>query len=350
MKLTVKHTSPEPLLYSGVFGGYLPTPTITALGCFAPPRVLTNQELEKLVDTSDEWILTRTGIRERHIADPGMATSDMAYEAAKIALEKRGISASELDAILVCTVTPDMLFPATACLVQNKLGAKKAWGFDLSAACSSFIYGLTTAAHLVQSGSHKKVLVIGADTMSRIIDYTDRSTCVLFGDGAGAMLIEAGENGQGFIGFMNEIDGSGGDFLKMPAGGSRMPSTVETVQGRQHYVKQEGQQVFKYAVRKMYEVCRDLLEASNLTPQDVKLLIPHQANRRIITAAAERLGLGCEQVIINIDRYGNTTAATIPLATQDAVDEGKLAKGDIVMFAAVGAGFTVGANLWHWGC
>jgi 3-oxoacyl-[acyl-carrier-protein] synthase III len=326
----------------------LPTPKITALGCYAPPRVLTNQDLEKLVDTSDEWILTRTGIRERHIADPGVATSDMATEAAKIALQNRGISAAELDAIIVCTVTPDMMFPSTACLVQNNIGARHAWGFDLIAACSSFIYGLTTAAHLVQGGSHQKVLVIGADTMSRIIDYTDRATCVLFGDGAGAMLVEPGTDGEGFMGFLNEIDGSGGDFLKMPAGGSRMPSTVETVQNRLHYVKQDGGQVFKYAVRKMFEVCRDLLEQHGLTAGDVKVMIPHQANRRIITNAAERLGIPCDRVIINIDRFGNTTAATIPLATQDAIDEGKLKKGDIVLFAAVGAGFTVGANLWRW--
>ncbi len=326
----------------------MPTPKITALGCYTPPRVLTNQDLEKLVDTTNEWILSRTGISERHIAAPEMATSDMAFEAAAIALENRGIAARELDAIIVCTVTPDMMFPSTACLVQHKLGARGAWGFDLIAACSGFVYGLTTAAHFVKAGSHKKVLVIGADTMSRIIDYSDRATCVLFGDGAGAMLVEPGEDGDGFIGFLNEIDGSGGDALKMPAGGSRMPSTAETVKNHLHYVKQDGGQVFKYAVRKMYEVCRDLLEQNGLTANDVNVLIPHQANRRIITAAAERLGIGCERVMINIDRFGNTTAATIPLATQDAINEGKLHKGDIVMFAAVGAGFTVGANLWRW--
>ncbi len=334
--------------YSGLFGGCLPTPKISALGCYTPPRLLTNQDLEKMVETTDKWILERTGIRERHIADPDIATSDMAFEAAKIALANRGVAPNELDAIIVCTVTPDMMFPSTACLVQHKLGAKGAWGFDLIAACSSFVYGLTTAAHLVKSGTHQKVLVIGSDTMSRIIDYTDRATCVLFGDGAGAMLVEAGEDGEGFIGFQNEIDGSGGDYLKMPAGGSRMPSSFETVQNRLHYVKQDGAHVFKYAVRKMYESCRDLLAKHNLSAADVRVLIPHQANRRIITAAAERLGLPCDRVIINIDRFGNTTAATIPLATQDAITEGKLAKGDIVLFAAVGAGFTVGANLWRW--
>jgi 3-oxoacyl-[acyl-carrier-protein] synthase III len=326
----------------------LPAAKISALGCYVPPGVLTNHDLEKMVDTNDQWILERTGIAERHIAPPEMATSDMAVEAAKIALAQRGIEARELDAIIVCTVTPDMFFPATACLVQDRLGAKGAWGFDLVAACSGFIYGLTTAAHLVMAGTHKKVLVIGADTMSRIIDYTDRGTCILFGDGAGAMLIEPGEPGEGFCGFLNEIDGSGGDFLKMPAGGSRMPATAQTVAERLHYVKQDGSQVFKYAVRKMYECSRDLLERHGLSAKDVKVLIPHQANRRIISAAAERLGLDCDQVIINIDKYGNTTAATIPLATRDAVEQGKLKKGDAVIFAAVGAGFTVGVNLWRW--
>jgi 3-oxoacyl-[acyl-carrier-protein] synthase-3 len=321
---------------------------ITALGCYVPPGVLTNHDLEKMVDTNDEWILTRTGISERHISAPEMATSDLAVEAAKIALEQRGVSAKDLDAIIVCTVTPDMLFPATACLVQDRLGASHAWGFDLVAACSGFVYGMTTAAHLVMAGTHKKVLVIGSDTMSRIIDYTDRSTCILFGDGAGAMLIEPAEEGEGFIGFLNEIDGSGGDHLKMPAGGSRMPATAESVANRMHFVKQEGQQVFKYAVRKMHEMSRDLLERHGLSPKDVKVMIPHQANRRIIAAAAERLGLSCDQVIINIDRYANTTGATIPLATRDAVERGMLKPGDIAIFAAVGAGFTAGVNLWRW--
>jgi 3-oxoacyl-[acyl-carrier-protein] synthase-3 len=311
--------------------------------------VLTNADLEKLVDTNDQWILERTGIRERHIAEPHIATSDMAVEAARIVLEKRGIEASDLNMIIVCTVTPDMLFPSTACLVQDRLGAKNVWGFDLIAACSGFIYGLTTAAHMVASGAQKKVLVIGSDTMSRIIDYTDRATCILFGDSAGAMLVERSEDGEaGFIDFMNEIDGSGGDYLKQPAGGSRMPATHETIDQRMHFVKQDGQQVFKYAVRKMYETCRDLLERNNLSIKDIAVLVPHQANRRIIVAAAERLGLGCDQVMINIDRYGNTTAATIPLATRDAVESGKLKKGDLVVFAAVGAGYTVGANLWRW--
>jgi len=326
----------------------LPGAIISALGCYTPPGLLTNQDLERMVDTNDEWIVSRVGISERHIAAQDVATSDLAVEAARAALEQRGVAASELDAIIVCTVTPDMMFPSTACLVQHRLGAKGAWGFDLSAACSGFLYGLTIGAHLIQCGSHRKVLVIGADTMSRIIDYTDRNTCVLFGDGAGAMLLEPGGEDEGFLGFLNEIDGSGGDSLKMPAGGSRLPASCETVEKRQHFVKQEGAQVFKYAVKKMYESCRDLLAKHELTAQDVKLMIPHQANRRIIEAAAERLGLRCDQVVINIGKYGNTTAATIPLATRDAVIAGRLKKGDLVIMAAVGAGFTVGVNLWRW--
>jgi 3-oxoacyl-[acyl-carrier-protein] synthase III len=326
----------------------LPGAKITALGCHVPVGVLTNQDLEKMVETSNQWIVDRTGILERHIAAPEVATSDMAAAAARIALAQRGIDPTEVDCIIVCTVTPDMLFPATACLVQNCIGAHGAWGFDLVAACAGFIYGLTTAANFVMAGTHKKILVIGADTMSRILDYTDRSTCILFGDAAGAMLIEPADDGEGFIGFKNEIDGSGGDYLKMPAGGSRMPATSETIEQRMHFVKQDGAQVFKYAVRKMEELCGGLLEKHGLKPSDVKLLIPHQANRRIIMGVAERLGMEQDRGIRNIDRFGNTTGATIPLATRDAVESGKLKKGDLVLFAAVGAGFTAGANLWRW--
>ncbi len=327
----------------------MPRAKISALGCYVPPRVLTNFDLEKMVATNNQWILERTGIVERHIAAPEVATSDMALEAAKAALAGRGIPATDLDAILLCTVTPDMLFPSTACLVQHRLGAKGAWGFDLIAACSSFLYGLTTAAHLVAAGTHRKVLVIGADTMSRIVDYTDRSTCILFGDAAGAFLVEPSEDDSvGFVDFLNEIDGSGAEFLNMPAGGSRLPASLETVQKRQHYVHQEGQQVFKFAVRRMYEVCRDLLARNNVSPNQLAVFIPHQANRRIITACADRLGIDCEKVVINIDRYGNTTSATLPLATRDALQAGKIKKGDLVLFAAVGAGYTVGANLWRW--
>jgi 3-oxoacyl-[acyl-carrier-protein] synthase-3 len=324
---------------------------ITALGCYVPPRVLTNHELEQMVETNDQWITERTGIRERHIADPEIATSDMAIAAAKCALAMRGVDASDLDAILVCTVTPDHMFPSTACLVQHAIGAQGAWGFDLIAACSGFLYGLTTAAHFVAAGTHKKVLVIGSDTMSRIIDYKDRNTCVLFGDGAGAMLIEpAGEDepGIGYIDFLGELDGSGGPFLRQPAGGSRLPASHETVDARQHFVHQEGGQVFKYASRKMYEVCRDLLARNNFTADDVGIMIPHQANKRIIVAAAERLEFPLERVMINIQNYGNTTAGTLPLATRDAITQGRLKKGDLVLFAVVGAGYTVGASLWRW--
>lgn len=322
---------------------------ISAVGSWVPPRVLTNDDLAKMVDTSNEWILERTGIEQRHIADPEIATSDMALEAARAALKQRGTTAEDVDAIIMCTVTPDHMFPSTACIVQHKLGAKHAWGFDLIAACSSFVYGLTTAAHLVGGGTHRKVLVIGADTMSRIIDYTDRATCVLFGDGAGAFLIEPAEDGEpGFVGFKNEIDGSGGDVLKMPAGGSRRPASHETVDQRMHFVHQEGQAVFKFAVKRMGEISARLLEEHNLKPEEVKLMVPHQANRRIILACADRLGMPHENVLINIERYGNTTAGTIPIATTEAYEAGRLKKGDLVLFAAVGAGFTVGANLWRW--
>jgi 3-oxoacyl-[acyl-carrier-protein] synthase-3 len=329
----------------------LPKAKITALGCYTPPRVLTNQDLEKMVETSDQWIMDRTGIRERHIADPEIATSDMAIAAAKCALAMRGIPATDVDAILVCTVTPDHMFPSTACLVQHGLGARGAWGFDLIAACSGFLYGLTTGAHLVMGGTHKKVLVIGSDTMSRIIDYTDRATCVLFGDGAGAMLIEPAEEADGdlgFVDFLGEVDGSGGQFLRQPAGGSRLPASHATVDARQHFVHQDGGQVFKYASRKMYEVCRNILARNHFSVADVGIMIPHQANKRIITAAGGRLGIPEDRIMLNIERYGNTTAGTLPLATRDAIAEGRLRKGDLVMYAAVGAGYTVGASLWRW--
>ena len=322
---------------------------ISAVGCYTPPRLLTNFDLEKMVDTTNDWILSRVGIHTRHIADPDVATSDMAVEAAKLALENRGIKATDIEAIIVATVTPDMLFPSTACIVQDKIGAAGAWGFDLIAACCSFLYALNNAANMVRSGAHKKVLVVGSDTMSRIIDYTDRATCVLFGDGAGAFVVERAADGEpGFIDFEAEVDGSGGPFLNMPAGGSRMPPSHETVDKRLHYVKQEGQHVFKFAVRRMSEVCRVLLERNNLKPSDIALMIPHQANRRIITTTAEKLGMPCDRVMINIEKYGNTTSATLPLATRDAMDEGRLKKGDLVLFAAVGAGYTIGASLWRW--
>jgi 3-oxoacyl-[acyl-carrier-protein] synthase-3 len=303
-----------------------------------------------MVDTSNEWTLERTGIHERHIAEKDVATSDLAVEAAKIALERGKIDPASIDAILLCTVTPDMLFPSTACLVQHKLELPKAWGFDLIAACCSFAYGINTAAQFVMAGMHRRVLVVGADTMSRIVDYKDRATCILFGDGAGAMVVEAAADDEdtGFIDSLNQIDGSGGPYLNMPAGGSQMPASHETVDQRLHYVHQDGQQVFKFAVRKMYEFTSKLLEKNNLTPDDVSVLVPPQANMRIIKATCERLGISEDRVIINIDRFGNTTSATIPLAAQDAVDSGRLKKGDLALIAAVGAGFTMSSSLWRW--
>jgi 3-oxoacyl-[acyl-carrier-protein] synthase III len=322
---------------------------ISALGTYVPPRLLTNEDLEKMVETSHEWIMERTGIRERHIVDQGTATSDLAVEAAKQALEQRGISADDLEAILVATVTPDMFFPSTACLVQHKLGAKKVWGFDLSAACSAFVYALQAGAQFISTGAHRKVMVIGADVMSSIIDYTDRATCVIFGDGAGAVILEPSEEDSlGIIDFLHEIDGSGGCALYMPGGGSLHPSTHDTVAQKMHFVHQDGQAVFKYAVRKQTELCERLLLRNGLKANDIKAFIPHQANKRIIAASADRLGLNPDSVIINIDRYGNTTAATIPLAMETARQEGKLKKGDLVMLASVGAGFTVGAALLRW--
>lgn len=326
-----------------------PCAKISGVGCYVPPQILNNQDLERMVHTTDEWILTRTGIKQRHILEDGKATSDLATGAAREVLEQTGVDASDLDAILVCTVTPDMFFPSTACLVQDRIGAKGAWGFDLVAACSGLLYGLTTASQLVATGSHERVLVIGADAMSRIVDYEDRATCVLFGDGAGAFLLEPATNGDGgLIDFINEVDGSGGKHLCMPAGGSAKPATRETVDARLHYVHQEGRQVYKYAVSKMYELCEAVLERNGYTAEDVDLLIPHQANKRIITAVADRMGLPDEKTVINIDRYGNTTGGTIPLATRDAINEGRLKKGDLVLMAAVGAGFTAGVSLWRW--
>jgi 3-oxoacyl-[acyl-carrier-protein] synthase-3 len=322
---------------------------IKSLATYVPPRVLTNADLEKMVETSNEWILQRTGIRERHIVDPGTATSDLAKEAAAAAVAKAGLSPNEIDLIIVGTVTPDMLFPSTACLVQDKIGASRAWGFDLSAACSAFTYSLTVGSQLIAAKSAKHVLVIGADVMSSIIDYTDRATCVLFGDGAGAVVLGPAEGDYGILDFENQVDGSGGPALCMPAGGSRQPASHETVDQRLHFVKQEGQTVFKFAVRNTGDVCERLLRRNNLTAADIDLFVSHQANRRIIMSAAERLGLPEEKVIINIERFGNTTAGTIPLALNDAVTSGKLKKGHTILLASVGAGFTVGAVLVRWG-
>jgi 3-oxoacyl-[acyl-carrier-protein] synthase-3 len=322
---------------------------ITSVGCYVPPKTLTNADLEALVETNNEWIVSRTGIQSRHIAGDEMATSDLAVEAARVALDQRNLTGDDVETIIVCTVTPDMLFPSTACLVQDRLGAKQAWGFDLVAACSGLLYGLTTGCQLIASGSQDRVLVIGADTMSRIVDYKDRATCVLFGDGAGAMVLEPSDSeDEGLLDFYHEVDGSGGHFLYMPAGGSRLPATCDTIEKRQHFVHQDGQQVFKYAVRKMHEICTTLLERNGYTTDDVDVMIPHQANARIIAAVAERLGIPLERTIINIDRFGNTTGGTIPLATRDAIQSGKLKKGDLVLMVAVGAGLTAGGALWRW--
>lgn len=323
---------------------------ITALGTYVPPRLLTNADLEKMVETNDQWIQERTGIRQRHLVDNGVGTSDLACEAARKALAQAGISPGDIEAIIIGTVTPDMLFPSTACIVQDKLGARGAWGFDLSAACSGFVYALQCGAQLIQTGSHKKVLVIGADVMSSIIDYTDRATCVIFGDGAGAVVLEPAADGEqlGLIDFIHEVDGSGACSLYMPGGGSLHPATHETVEKKMHFVHQDGGAVFKYAVRKMAEVSEKILTRNGFTGADLAAFIPHQANKRIITATAERLGMPAERVIINIGEFGNTTAGTIPLAIQTALDEGKLKKGDLVLLAAVGAGFTVGATLLRW--
>jgi 3-oxoacyl-[acyl-carrier-protein] synthase-3 len=323
---------------------------ISALGTYVPPRLLTNADLEKMVETSDQWIIERTGIRQRHIVDKGMATSDLAIEAAKAALAQRGIAASDIEAIFLGTVTPDMSFPSTACIVQDKIGAKGAWGYDISAACSGFVYALQTAVKFVESGAHKKVMAIGSDVMSSIINYEDRATCVIFGDGAGAVVVEPATDDNYLIDFIHEVDGSGACSLYMPGGGSRNPSSHETVDRKMHYVHQDGQAVFRYAVKKMAETSDAVLKRNGFTGKDVALFVPHQANRRIILSSAERLGLPVDRIIINIDEFGNTTAGTIPLALESARQQGRLKKGDLVLIAAVGAGFTVGACLLRWAC
>ncbi|CAN5676677.1 ketoacyl-ACP synthase III [soil metagenome] len=323
---------------------------ISGLSTFVPPKLLTNDDLEKLVDTTNEWILQRTGIKQRHIVEPGVATSDLAKEAAIGAMQQAGVTPEQIGFIVVGTTTPDTIFPSTACVLQEKIGAVNAWGFDLGAACSGFTYALTTGMQMVATGAVDHALVVGADVMSSIIDYKDRTTCVIFGDGAGAAVISvATETEPAIIDFAHEIDGGGGPALCMPAGGSRLPASHETVDQRLHYVKQDGQAVFKFAVRKTEEIARRLLGRNGIEANELDLFVSHQANRRIITAAAERLGLPESKVIINLEMYGNTTAATIPLALADAVREGKLKYGDLVLLASVGAGFTVGSVLLRWG-
>lgn len=326
------------------------TAYIRSVGRYLPERRLTNKDLEKMVSTNDEWIVTRTGIRERRILEPGLGNSHMAVRAARECLDRAGVDPMDLDAIIVGTVTPDMLFPATACLVQNALGAKKAWGYDLSAGCSGFLFSLTTGAQLIESGRHQKVLVIGSDVMSSILDYEDRNTCVLFGDGAGAVLLEpCPEERHGLLDYVHHIDGSGGPLLYMKAGGSLHPPSEETVRNKEHFVTQEGKQVFKAAVTEMANVSAEILERNGLSGDDVALFIPHQANLRIIAACANRMGIAQDKVVINIDRYANTTAGTLPLCLYDAVvEQDRLQKGDYFVMSAFGAGFTWGSILLRW--
>jgi 3-oxoacyl-[acyl-carrier-protein] synthase III len=322
---------------------------ISALATYVPPGILDNQMLSQMVETSDEWILQRTGIKTRHIVAKGVGTSDLAAEAAKKAIAQRGISATDIDLVIVGTTTPDMMFPSTAALVQDKIGANKCWGFDLAAACSGFTFSLAAASQMVATGTHNCALVLGADVMSSIVDYTDRTTCVLFGDGAGAVLVEpAVEEGLEIIDFANTIDGSGRDALLMPAGGSLHPASHETVDKKMHFIRQEGQAVFKFAVRNTEEISRTIMERNGVTAEDVTMFVSHQANRRIIMSAAERLGFPESKVMLNIADYGNTTAATIPLALSDAVAQGRIKKGDLVLLTSVGAGFTVGSALVRW--
>jgi 3-oxoacyl-[acyl-carrier-protein] synthase III len=325
-----------------------PRAAITAVATYVPERRVTNADLAARLDTSDEWIVTRTGIRERRVGGPGETTSTMGAEAVRRLMAQRGLGTEDVGALIVATVTPDMMFPATACLVQDQVGLQHTWGFDLSAACSGFLYALTTGAQLVVAGAHQRVIVVGADLMSAIIDPLDRTTAVLFGDGAGAVLLEPAEDGFGLLDFYHRVDGSGREELQMPAGGSYRPASHATVDGREHYLKQNGKVVFKFAVSQMAACITTLLERQGLTPQDIAMVIPHQANQRILDATAERLGLPEGRMASVIGRYGNTTAATLPLALEDVVRSGRVKRGDLIVFVAVGAGFTVGATLMRW--
>ena len=329
-------------------GSVPPRAAITGVATYVPERRVTNAEFADRLDTSDEWIVSRTGIRERRIAAPGETTSTMAAEAVRRLMAARGLGPDDVDALIVATVTPDMLFPATACLVQDQVGLRNTWGFDLSAACSGFLYGLTTAAQLVASGTHRRVILAGSDLMSAIIDPLDRTTAVLFGDGAGAVLLEPAEPGYGLLDFYHRVDGSGRDDLLMPAGGCLRPASHETVAAREHYLRQNGKTVFKFAVSQMAESITTLLQRQRLAPTDIAMVIPHQANQRILDATAERLGVPKERMASVIARYGNTTAATLPLALEDALLAGKIKRGDLVVFVAVGAGLTIGASLVRW--
>ena len=322
--------------------------TISAVASYVPERIVTNAELAKRLDTSDDWIVTRTGIRERRMGAPGETTSTMGAEAVRRLLARRGLSPENVDALIVATATPDMMFPATACLIQDQLGLSQTWGFDLSAACSGFLYAMTVGAQLVAAGAHERVIVVGADLMSSIIDPFDRTTAVLFGDGAGAALLEPAEPEYGLLDFYHRVDGSGRNDLLMPAGGSLLPASAATVAARQHFLKQNGKVVFKFAVTQMVESVNVLLQRNGLTASDLALVVPHQANQRILDAVAQRLCVPHERVASVLARYGNTTGATLPLALDAALAEGKIKRGDLVVFAAVGAGFTAGATLVRW--
>ena len=322
--------------------------TITATAHYVPEKVLTNHDLEKIIDTSDEWIQSRTGISQRYIVGENEATSDLCTQIAKQLLEKRELSPDDIQVIIICTCTPDYFAPSTAALVQNNIGASNAWGFDLSGACTGFIYGLETGAKFIESGQYERIMVIGVDTMSSIMDYTDRNICVLFGDGGGGVILEPTGSEKGIIDSILRIDGSGGDYLIMPGGGSRQPATVESVKARQHFLKQDGKTVYKFAVKGMADVSKDIINRNNLTGEDISLFIPHQANKRIIDATTARCGFTEDKVLINIGRYGNTTAGTIPLGLSEAVDERLLNDGDMLLLAAFGAGFTWGSMLIKW--
>lgn len=321
---------------------------ITAVGGYVPDYILTNKELETIVDTNDEWIKTRTGVEERRILKgEGLASSDLAVPAIQEILKKNNLQPTDIDCIICATVTPDMIFPATANIIADKLGATNAWGYDLQAACSGFLFALTQGASLIESGRYKKVIVVGAEKMSAIVDYTDRTTCILFGDAAGAVLLEPGEPGYGIIDSLLKTDGSGRHYLKMKAGGSLKPASIETVTAKEHFIYQEGQTVFKFAVKGMADVSAELMAKNNLKSEDVAWLVPHQANLRIISATADRMGLSMDKVMINIQRYGNTTSATIPLCLWEW--EKQLKKGDNIVLAAFGGGFTWGATWVKWG-
>ncbi|MDN4066796.1 beta-ketoacyl-ACP synthase III [Paenibacillus vini] len=321
---------------------------IVGFGKYVPEKVLTNADLEKMVETNDEWIVSRTGIRERHIAAPEQATSDLAYEAAVRALESAGMAAEDLELIIVATVTPDMTFPSTACILQDKLGAKKAAAFDLSAACSGFVYSMATANGFLQTGMYNNALIIGADTLSRITDYTDRNTCVLFGDGAGAVVLGEVPQGRGFLSFDLGAEGAGGPLLKLEGGGSRLPASQETVQGGKHFIYMNGREVFKFAVRVMGTATEEVLRKAGKTKEDIDLFVPHQANIRIIQSAMQRLDLPEEKCVINVDKYANTSAASIPLALVEAAEEGRIKEGDTVLLVGFGGGLTWGASVLVW--